>query len=87
MMWIDGGWGGGWGGWLLMALVMVVFWGLVIAGIVALVHFLSGNRTAASGGPGRGSGRAEELLAERLARGEIDEEEYRKRRAVLRERD
>jgi len=28
----------GWGAWLVMSVMMVVFWGLVIAGIVVLVR-------------------------------------------------
>ena len=39
MMWLYGGWGWGWmvGGWIMM----VVFWGLVIVGIAALIRGLS----------------------------------------------
>jgi putative membrane protein len=88
MMWWDGnGWG--WGGWFMMAVMMAVFWGLVIAGVVALVRYTGGPHRAGrpdeSGVP-PGAGRAEDVLAERFARGEIDEDEYRRRLAVLRER-
>ncbi|GAA3367959.1 hypothetical protein GCM10020367_64500 [Streptomyces sannanensis] len=87
MMWYDGGWG--WGGWFVMAVMMVVFWGLVIAGIVAVVHYVGDARRDGRAAPaderGWGQRRAEELLAERFARGEIDEDEYRRRRALLRE--
>jgi putative membrane protein len=81
MMW---GYDWGWGAWLMMSLMMVVFWGLVIAGIVVLFRYLTGSRQG--GGPGSTSGRssAEELLAERFARGEIDEDEYTRRRELLR---
>ncbi|MEU7144619.1 SHOCT domain-containing protein [Nocardia sp. NPDC046473] len=84
MMWSDGY---GWGGWILMGAIMVLFWGLVIVAGFAAVHYL---RTANSGGRsepggGRGTERAEVLLAERLARGEIDEDDYRNRLALLRE--
>lgn len=91
MMYGDG-WG--WGGWLVMALMMIVFWGLLIAGVIALVHYTRGTRQAPGPGggpvyppgePGWGRGRAEEVLRERFARGEIDEEEYRRRLALLRE--
>jgi putative membrane protein len=88
MMWWDGnGWG--WGGWFMMAVMMAVFWGLVIAGVVALVRYTGGFHRA--GRPDEplalpGAGRAEDVLAERFARGEIDEDEYRRRQAVLRER-
>jgi uncharacterized membrane protein len=82
MVWGDG-WG--WGAWLVMSIMMVLFWGLVIAGIVVLVRYLTGSRQG--GGPAAASGRssAEDILAERFARGEIDEDEYTKRRQRLRE--
>ena len=59
-------------------LVVVLMFVLVIAVTVLLVRHFSDS--------GRGTGRrdAEDLLGERLARGEIDEEEYRKRRDALR---
>ncbi|WP_257571855.1 SHOCT domain-containing protein [Streptomyces sp. 5112.2] len=38
-----------------------------------------------AGDPRWGGRRAQELLAERLARGQIDEEEYERRLALLRE--
>lgn len=87
-MW-DNGYGWGWGGWILMALVMVVFWALVITAIVLAIRYLAGGGTA----PGRAGGtpqppaggRAEDLLAERYARGEIDDDEYRQRLALIRE--
>lgn len=63
---------------------MVLFWGAVIAGIVALVrHFGRGDQQP----PARPSRPAppEQPLAERFARGEIDEEEYRRRLAALRD--
>ncbi|MFD9600926.1 SHOCT domain-containing protein [Streptomyces sp. NPDC059970] len=90
MMWYDGGWG--WGGWFVMTVVMVLFLALVITGIVALVHYLTsahrGHRPGSappSGEYGWGGRRAEDLLAERFARGEIDEDEYKRRLALLRE--
>ncbi|MDF3291545.1 SHOCT domain-containing protein [Streptomyces silvisoli] len=90
-MWYDGGWA--WGGWLVMAVTMLLFWALVIAGIVALVHYLTSSRRghqrpeppSSPDGHGWGARRAEDLLAERFARGEIDEDEYRRRLALLRE--
>ncbi|MGZ5357104.1 MAG: SHOCT domain-containing protein [Solirubrobacterales bacterium] len=68
----DGGW------WIVMALGMVFFWGLVIFGIVWLVRELPGAQ--------RGSHPAPDPLAtldHRLAAGEISPEEYRERRAML----
>jgi putative membrane protein len=89
MMWYDGGWG--WGGWLIMTMITVLFWALVIASIVVLVRYLTsahrGHQPSppSSGEPGWGSRRAEDLLAERFARGEIDEDEYKRRLELLRE--
>ncbi len=67
-------WGGGW--WILMAFLMVVFWGLVIAGIVWLVRFL------AQGGHPR-EPTASEILDRRFALGEVSVEEYEERRRYL----
>jgi putative membrane protein len=81
MMWYGGdGWG--WGGWLLMTVLMVLFWAVVITAVVVAVRYLAGPRHAA---PGSRPSRAEDLLAERFARGEIDDEEFRRRQALLRE--
>ncbi|MDA3650144.1 SHOCT domain-containing protein [Saccharopolyspora indica] len=75
--------GGGWGllGMMVMTVGMVLFWVLVIVAIIALVRYLQRSARADSGGT-----RAEEVLAERFARGEIDEEEYRRRLETLTER-
>jgi putative membrane protein len=72
-----GGWGYG-----LMALTMVVFWGLLITGIVLLVRYLGADRRQPAPPAGGGSD-PRQLLAERFARGEINEDEYRLRLQVL----
>ena len=79
--WYMGGWGmhdgvGGWLGPLLMAVLLVA----VVALAVWVVVRASRGRAAR---PESGSGAAERILEERFARGEIDEEEYRSRRAAL----
>ena len=73
-------WDGGW--WIVMAAGMVLFWGLVIAGIVWIVKSGLGDR-----GPGRGHGStsAMEILDRRFAEGAIDADEYRERRQALRD--
>jgi putative membrane protein len=71
-------WDGGW--WIVMALGMVIFWGLVIAGIVWLVRELSDPRRQA--GEQRESDPLA-LLDLRLAEGSITPDEYRERRAIL----
>ncbi|MCW2635545.1 MAG: hypothetical protein JWQ99_1912 [Blastococcus sp.] len=68
----------GWG-WVTMAIGMVVFWGLLITVAVALLRGL--NRPGDRGYGARTS--PQQLLGERFARGEIDEEEYRRRLATL----
>ena len=55
----------------------------MILGIVVLVRYLAGSSQSA-GGAGMARATAEQVLAERFARGEIDEQEYQSRLAVLR---
>ena len=67
-------WREGWG--LIGLLVMVAFWTLVILLVIGLLR-------GRGGAPPRSSGSALHLLEERYARGEIDRDEYRERRATL----
>jgi putative membrane protein len=76
-------WDGGW--WVLMALGMIVFWGLVIFGIVWLVRELAGHRGHHGHGPGPRADDPLAILDRRLADGSIAPEEYRERRAALTE--
>ena len=59
--------------WWLMSAGMVVFWAVVAWVIVTLVR------------EPRARTRPDEILAERLARGEIDEETYRRQRELVRQ--
>ncbi len=68
-------------GYALMTLSMVLFWALVILGVVALVRYLARNDRPTAARP-----TPEQMLAERFARGEIDEQEYHQRLDVLRDR-
>lgn len=61
-------------------LLMLLFWVFAIAGIVWLVLALS--RSQVRGG---GESSALRILEERLARGEIDADEFRTRRAAIEE--
>lgn len=84
MMWYGDGWG--WAGWILMTVGMVAFWALLITAIVLAIRYLTSSRgSPASPPPSTGQAHAEAVLAERFARGEIDEQEYRQRLALLRE--
>lgn len=68
-------------GWVPMAFGMVIFWLLVIGLGIAMTWILVGGRP---GGTTRDVRRnAQDLLDERLARGELDVEEYRARRRAL----
>jgi len=69
MMWGPWGWGMGVGSLLFLALIVV--------GVVLLAQRPSGQA------PPGGQDSARRILDERLARGEIDEEEYRRRRRTL----
>jgi putative membrane protein len=80
-----GPWGGmwGWGPWW-WGLVMLVFWILILIGLVLLIIWLIRQFTQASGAGGRsGTNRALEILQERYARGEITREEYEAMRRDL----
>ncbi|MGH3677659.1 MAG: SHOCT domain-containing protein [Mycobacterium sp.] len=84
MMWYGGDWG--WGGWLLMTVAMIVFWALLITAVVLLVRYLvSASRGSGVPPTAAGPGSAEETLAQRYARGEIDDDEYRQRLTLLRQ--
>lgn len=79
-------WGYGPGYWLGMGVTMILFWGLIIAGIVALVRYIGGTRSADRPHTTAGPTAPEEALAERFARGEIDADEYKERLDLLRAR-
>lgn len=71
------GWGGGWGWFGIVH--MVLWWFLIILGIVVLAKWLFG------GGGNRASGedRSLSILRERYARGEIDKAEFDARKRDL----
>jgi len=71
MMWWDGG------HWYWGVVMMIVFWGA----IVAIVYLAFRGRANHEHRPG-----ARELLDERLAKGELSEEEYQRKRAALESR-
>lgn len=82
------GMGAGMGlGWIWM----ILFWGLVIAGIVALVRWVVAQPGGAASSPGTASGMPAgtptstplTILQERYARGEIDRAEYETKRRDL----
>ena len=82
MGWDHGAWGAG--DWLLMSLMMVVFWGGLVALVVWLVRSSRDDRPQRPDTAPSPVQHADEVLAERFARGEIDEEEFTRRRELLR---
>ena len=78
----DSGWGmmgsGMSFGWVFVPIFMILFWGLVIWGVVALVRGLSGSRSSDSDSSRPDS--ALEVLKKRYARGEINKEEYEEKK-------
>jgi putative membrane protein len=72
----------GWG-WFVMSVSSVLFLGLVIAAVVVVVRLAAA--TAADRPPLPPAVTPQSLLADRSARGEIDEAEYRHRADALNE--
>jgi putative membrane protein len=76
----------GWWGWAGMGVGMVLFWTLLIVGVVALIVYTTGNRQGRQTPPDTTwTSSPEQVLAARFARGEINETEYRDRLNVLRD--
>lgn len=78
MWWYGDGSPSGWT-YVLMTVSMILFWALIIYGVVWLVR--AGGREDR---PLERRPTAEDLLAERFARGEIEESEYQQRLDTLR---
>lgn len=80
MGYYNGNWGVG--DWLVMGAMMLVFWGSVIALVVWVAQSnRSGDQQPSNRGP-RTDG-PDEILAERFARGDIDEDEFQRRRELM----
>ena len=69
----------GWGGWVLMMVAMIAFWSVVVIATVAVFR-----GTQRSGRPSADRRDPVQILDERFARGEVDEEEYHAGIRVLR---
>lgn len=70
---------GGWGhpfGWIFM----ILFWVVVVVGVVALIRWMGGMSTHHLAPPKR---TALDILHERYARGEIEQQEYKQKKADL----
>lgn len=82
MQWGNSGWGAA--EWLAMSLIMLAFWGLLAALVVWLMRSSRAAPTPPSVGSADHAQSSDEVLAHRFARGEIGEEEFSRRRGLLR---
>jgi len=78
MMGDYGGYGMGWFG----GIFMIVFWILLIVGLVYLIRWLAISTKGESRGPSGGE-TALEILKKRYARGEINKEEFEEKKKDL----
>jgi putative membrane protein len=78
-MWHDG-WGWGVGGFVMMILMMGLFWAAIVVTIVWGIRQFRPRDVSTPGG----STSAMRVLEERFARGEIDADEFQRRREILR---
>jgi len=74
-----GPWNEGWWGFGMM-FMSLLFLALIVVGVVLVVRSFSQGGQAR---PRSDGGRALDILAERFARGEIDQQEYEERRRTL----
>jgi len=79
------GHGWGWGGWLLMCMVVLLLWAALITSLVLAIRYLGASNRPPERGAAIAPPSPEDTLAQRYAHGEIDDEEYRRRIALLRE--
>ena len=75
-------WGGGW---FMGPLMMLLFIALAVVMVVFLVRWLGSHGAGLGGSEGTTQSPPRDILKERFARGEIDQEEFERRKRVLEE--
>lgn len=70
------GWNNAGGWWWFNLIFMILFWILIILGVVALIKWLMNNQAI-------GGNSAMDILKERLAKGEIDKKEFEEKAKML----
>jgi putative membrane protein len=73
-----------WGLWIVMIIAMLAFFALLAWAIVNIIRQRDGHLGGAQSPPASGSPDPLRILDERLARGEIEIDEYTRRRDLLR---
>ncbi len=68
------------GGWFMGPIMMLIFFAFLVGAVVLIVRLLGGGFGSSKGA---GTDRALHVLRERFANGEINEEEFQKRKRVL----
>lgn len=79
MTWREG-WGWGFGGFFLMVLMMALFWGALIGTAIWAIRQFRPRDPGAT----EAASSAMRILEDRFARGEIDADEFQRRREILR---
>jgi putative membrane protein len=74
---------GGWGMGLFGGIFSIIFWVLVIVGLIFLIKWLIQSTKGDLGSGRSGSSRALDILKERYARGEINKEEFEEKKRDL----
>lgn len=64
--------------WFGGEIIMIIFWALLIAGVIALVKYFIGNDSVQ-----KSSSSALDILKERYAKGEIEKEEFESKKKDL----
>jgi putative membrane protein len=76
------GWHMWWGAWGIgMLIFMILFWALIVAGIIALIRWAFG--WSGAGGRAVGGSRAIDILKERYAKGELTRDQFEAMRRDL----
>jgi putative membrane protein len=84
MMYDDWHNGSGWGAWLAMCLMLLLFLGVIITLVMLVLRSQTRAPESTPAVPPPARDQAERMLDERFAHGEIEADEYVRRRDLLR---
>lgn len=72
-----------WGLWIVMVVAMLVFFGILAWAVVSIIRQRAAHAVGGTTPPSNASSDPVRILDQRLARGEIDVDEYARRRDIL----